>query len=274
MRRVTVLLMVLVAVSAAAMVGSQKKTSTTPPSPEGKDWAFSCNVENRSGHRIHLRFLENGEEIQDVVVPPTDDQRPGSTWNLRSTGFVLRSEARDLEVEETEFLKMRRVFRIAGFKDRPEKNFRVVVTAGGIDLSQDADSGATPDSEGVEPSKFKEHMAGVRQMLPTFRFFVYNKTGSEIDVRVNIDGRDIFRKAVPATWDNLLATHYKSEDPILVESGEVSMASRTLVVEEARFLNQKRTFDLRQEWKKSSGDFVIYVTKTGITFKFASLALH
>jgi hypothetical protein len=274
MRRVTVLLMVLAAVSAAAMGGSQTKTSTTPPSPEGRDWAFSCNVENRSGHKIHLRFLENGEEIQDVVVPPTDDQRPGSTWNLRSTGFVLRSDARDLEVEETEFLKMRRVFRIAGFKDRPEKNFRVVVTAGGIDLSQDVGSGATPDSEGIEPSKFKEHMAGVRQTLPSFRFFVYNKTGSEIDVRVNIDGRDIFHKAVPATWDDFFARRYMSVEPILVESGEVSMASKALVVEETRLLKQKRTFDLRQEWKKSSGDFVIYVKSTGIEFKFASLALH
>src|SRR5438477_11808015 len=113
---------VLAALSARTV--SETKGSAPPPSATEKRWKFLFHVENRTGHEIHVRFLDAGEQLGEIRIAAENvAHKPGFIGHV--VGLPLRDGIRDLEVEETDFLKARRVFRVVGFKDHPGLDFRL-----------------------------------------------------------------------------------------------------------------------------------------------------
>ena len=245
--------------------------------PEQGLWNFTLRIENTTGHEIHVRILEKGSVIGEVTVSGetlgptcTPDGRPFANFDgtpipdqfhLRQLPIAIHERAKELRVDETEFLKAAKTFDVSHFTARPEADFRLRIDEKqGISLTQDF---LMPDT-GEELSR--EERARERKQTPSWRFPLLNKSGRSITLRVSVDGRLTFEKHLSAELANKPdplsrprdALGFLPDYPAFIVDAPVAFTAKTLVVEEVESLHLRSRFNI-EGWTTHPSLFMITV---------------
>jgi hypothetical protein len=150
-----------------------------------EDLQFTIRIENFTGRDIHVRIAADGRVIADEGgrwQTPNEinvagwKRRPGE-FPRRDVKVMLNPAILSLEVEESDLLKTRQTFGIAGFADRPEQDFRLSVRADGMSLAQDLEMGDTlteSERRSPEASSLRRHE---RSVYPNRAIYVINASG-------------------------------------------------------------------------------------------------
>jgi hypothetical protein len=234
-------------------------------------WDYAFQIENTTGHEIHVRVLENGEAIVDALVPRslrevnqdlgTLDPDPVSVIRVLAS---LHESTPSLEVEELSRLGIKRSFRVAGFTSRPDLDFRIVVSNQGLSLTQDFSmpDNLTDEEHQLPPEEQKKRRALERKSVDaTVTFFLLNQSGKPVHLRALLDGAELFDITIPATRPpSEVHQVHDPGCPYAVRTVPLNPLAKTLEIDETQSLNVQRSFRLKEFDTRRGTDFRVSVT--------------
>lgn len=244
--------------------------------PTDDSWYFTFQIENKTGDAVHVRVIESGDAIIDVVLPRSlkeineaegyvdPDPNPVS---LRRVAFPLHESTETLDVEATSSGTLHGSFSIAGFTKRPDRDFRIVVTKMGIDLIQDFEmpDDLTEEEHRLPLQEQLSRRALERRGHPQVRVYLLNKSGHPISLAVRVDDHEVVNVQVPGTRPS--SEVHQIHDPGCPYDERViflNPRSKTLEVDESTLLKMKRTFQIKDFDVSGGGDFCVIVTAASI----------
>ncbi len=247
--------------------------------PVDDSWYFTFQIENKTGDAVHVRVIEGGEAIIDVVLPRSlkeinaaegyvdPDPNPVS---LRRVGFPLHESTETLDVEAMTGDALHGSFSVAGFTKRPDLDFRIVVSKTGISLAQDFEmpDDLTEEEHHLPLQEQWNRRALTRRSHPQARVYVLNKSGSPISLAIRIDSHEVINVQIPG--EQPPSDDHRVHDPgcpFAQRDIRLNPRSKALEVDESALLKTKRTFQIKDLDASGGGDFCVIVTATSIEVK-------
>lgn len=259
----------LTAVSALAQVGRTADTADD-------FWYFTFQIENKTADAVHVRVIESGDVVIDVVLPRSlkeineaegyvdPDPNPVS---LRRIAVPLHASTESLDVEALSSISLHGSFSIAGFTKRPDLDFRVVVSKRAISLTQDFEmpDDLTEEEHHLPLQEQLDRRALERRGHPNVKMYLLNQSGHPISLAVRVDGHEVASAQVPATQPS--SEGHRIHDPgcpFVTREVRLNPRSRTLEVAEAALLKSTRIFQIKDLDVSRGGNFCVIVTDRSI----------
>jgi hypothetical protein len=245
--------------------------------PTDDSWYFTFQIENKTGDAVHVRVIEGGEAIIDVVLPRSlkeineaegyvdPDPNPVS---LRRVSFPLHESTETLDVEATSSGTLHGSFSVASFTKRPDLDFRIVVSKTGIGLTQDFEmpDDLTEEEHQLPLQEQLDRRALERRTHPQVRIYLLNKSGRPISLALRVDGHEVVNGQIPGERPSSSEGHLVHDPgcPSAQRVIRLNPRSKTLEVDESTLLKMKRTFQIKDFDVSGGGDFCVIVTAASI----------
>jgi hypothetical protein len=236
-------------------------------------WYFTFRVQNTTGRQVRVRISENGQPIVNVQVPRStmEINAPEGTVDPNPRGVVsirvpLHQGSQTLEVDELSYFNFHESFPIRNFTERPDLDFDVAVSRGGVTLTQSFEmpDDLTAEEKLLPVADQRARLALERRAHPNFHFLLVNRTGKTLNVQVLADGKQLFAVAMAA--ERPADSPSDPEEPNWPHRREVvpfNVLTRLLEVREEGFKLDHR-FLLDPTERPTDREFRIVFSKDGI----------